>query len=73
MLQALARALYSRCSILVFDDLLGALDRKTKHAIIERLFGPDGHVERHGLTVILATHTSRFRSLVWFIQIADSL
>jgi ATP-binding cassette subfamily C (CFTR/MRP) protein 1 len=46
--------------LLILDDFLSSLDRKTRHIIADKLFGPNGHIHRHGLTVVLATHTSKF-------------
>lgn len=56
--QALARALYSRCSILVLDDFLGSLDEKTKRIVVHQLFSKDGHAHLRQCTIILVTHTS---------------
>jgi ATP-binding cassette subfamily C (CFTR/MRP) protein 1 len=57
--QALARALYSRCSVLVLDDFLSSIDRRTQRIIVHNLFAKDGgHVSRYGCAVLLATHIS---------------
>ncbi|KAJ5611489.1 multidrug resistance-associated protein [Penicillium herquei] len=53
---ALARALYARRKLLLLDDIFSALDRKTKVAIISRLFGADGLLRKASMTVILVTH-----------------
>jgi ABC-type multidrug transport system fused ATPase/permease subunit len=52
----LARALYSRCSLMVLDDFLSSLDRKTQHQILNRLFEKDGFLQQYGGTILLATH-----------------
>jgi ATP-binding cassette subfamily C (CFTR/MRP) protein 1 len=57
--QSLARALYSRCSILVLDDFFSAIDKTTKRSIAAQLFGKEGHFQKHGCTVVFATHTSK--------------
>jgi ABC-type sulfate/molybdate transport systems ATPase subunit len=67
MKQALARALYSRCSILLLDDCLSALDKKTRRTVIERLLGSKGHCKTHGITTILATHVTSV------VQYADTV
>lgn len=56
---ALARALYSRRSIILMDDVLSALDRPTQRHIIDALFKPSGLCRQHGTTVVIATHTSK--------------
>src|SRR6202012_2024014 len=42
-IKALARAVYSRCPILLLDDCLSALDRKTRRLVVDRLLGTDGY------------------------------
>ena len=61
---ALARALYSQCSLLLLDDPFSSLDRKTRTLVATRLFGRDGHAQKHGITVIFASHEGEFISLV---------
>lgn len=56
---ALTRAVYTRRKLLLLDDILSALDRKTKAIIIERLFGGNGLLRRTMSTVIMVTHESR--------------
>ena len=53
---ALARSLYVRPNLLVLDDVLGALDMKTKLSVLELLFGPVGLVKKLKCSVVLATH-----------------
>jgi ABC-type bacteriocin/lantibiotic exporter with double-glycine peptidase domain len=55
--QALARALYSRCALLVLDDLFSALDRRTQTVVAKRLFSADGHVKKYSCGVLFATHS----------------
>src|SRR3569833_3167554 len=57
---ALARAIYSRCQIILMDDVLGALDLKTQAAVMSRLFGESGLLRALDSTVILVTHASEF-------------
>ncbi|KAF9886547.1 hypothetical protein FE257_011319 [Aspergillus nanangensis] len=49
---ALARALYSESPVLVLDDVLSSVDRRTAHHLVE--FGPNGRLAT-GRTCILAT------------------
>lgn len=62
--QALARALYSKKTLLVLDDIFSEIDLATLDLIVERVFSPNGLVRQLGMTVILATHTSRFHYLI---------
>lgn len=54
---ALARAVYSRAPILVLDDILSALDRRTSALVFNRLFAPTGLLKSQGRTVVIATHS----------------
>ncbi|RFU32078.1 hypothetical protein B7463_g4239, partial [Scytalidium lignicola] len=56
---ALARAVYSRRSIIALDDVLSAVDPRTETLIVERLLGKSGLFKKLGTTVILATHAIR--------------
>ncbi|KAJ3531278.1 hypothetical protein NM208_g8949 [Fusarium decemcellulare] len=56
---SLARAVYSRRSLIVLDDVLSGLDPTTEQALVERVFGPDGLLRKHAITVVLATHSVR--------------
>ncbi|KAJ5190136.1 multidrug resistance-associated protein [Penicillium cinerascens] len=53
---SLARAVYARRKLMLLDDVLSALDLKTKAVIMERLFGVDGLLRRTISTVVLVTH-----------------
>jgi ABC-type bacteriocin/lantibiotic exporter with double-glycine peptidase domain len=63
--KALARALYSRCSILVLDDFLSSLDRKTQGIVAHQLFSKNGHIQLRQCTMILVTHNSKFFGFEW--------
>ncbi|KAJ7657330.1 hypothetical protein DFH06DRAFT_1297973 [Mycena polygramma] len=52
----LARAVYSRASILLLDDVLAALDVHTAQWIVEKCFGGDLIENRTVILVILETH-----------------
>ena len=55
--QALARALYSRESVLILDDVLTGLDRETEKWILESVFATDGLLKQMFRTVVLATNS----------------
>lgn len=65
---ALARALYSRISVLVLDDIFSGLDINSLKHIAGSVFGPSGIARRHGLTVLMTTHHSSY-----FIPHADQI
>ncbi|KAJ6443435.1 Cyclic peptide transporter [Purpureocillium lavendulum] len=52
----LARAVYSRCPILLLDNVFSALDQQTSRDVFARLLGPDGLLRKSKRTVLLATH-----------------
>ncbi|RDI88468.1 hypothetical protein Vi05172_g1477 [Venturia inaequalis] len=60
---ALARALYSRCSILILDDFLGSLDRKTQRLLAHQLFSKNRHAQLLRTTIVLVTHITCFAHL----------
>lgn len=61
--KALARALATRPSVLVVDDIFAALDRKTAAKIFARLFGPNGLLRQSQTTVVMATHSGKDSSI----------
>ncbi|KAL6875382.1 P-loop containing nucleoside triphosphate hydrolase protein [Trichoderma longibrachiatum] len=54
---AIARAVYARKPVAIFDDVFSALDKATERIVFARVFGKDGLLRRNGTTVILATHS----------------
>lgn len=56
----IARAVYARKELAIFDDVLSALDMATQDRVFRRLFGPKGLLSRLRTTAILATHAVRF-------------
>ncbi|XP_044715562.1 ABC transporter domain-containing protein [Hirsutella rhossiliensis] len=52
----IARVLYSRKQIAIFDDVVSGLDAITRSVVMMRVFGPSGLLRRLGTTTILATH-----------------
>ncbi|XWW93222.1 hypothetical protein V2A60_001154 [Cordyceps javanica] len=51
----LARALFSRCSIIILDDVISSLDETTATTIVQRLVGPNGLLRSWNSTVIMTT------------------
>lgn len=59
---ALARAIAIRPAILLLDDALSAVDRRTQKALTKSLFGSEGLCRKLGMTVVQVTqnwHTAR--------------
>jgi len=64
---AIARAVYSRKPIAIFDDVFSGLDKVTEQIIFTQVFGKEGLLRKNGTTIILATHagkSSSFKSLL---------
>lgn len=61
--QSLARAIAARPKLLILDDAFSAIDRSTKRIIFDRLFGPKGIANEHGITVIQVTQDSEYIGL----------
>ena len=57
----MARAIYSRKSILILDDISSALDKATSTAIHDKLFGDGGSVRETDATVIIATNSCKLQ------------
>jgi ABC-type bacteriocin/lantibiotic exporter with double-glycine peptidase domain len=55
--QALARALFVRCDVIVLDDFFSALDGETEKNIFDNLFGPGGALRRNDVTTILVSNS----------------
>jgi ATP-binding cassette subfamily C (CFTR/MRP) protein 1 len=52
----LARAVYSRKSAVILDDVMSGLDANSEETIFTKLLGPDGLLRKDGRTVIFATN-----------------
>ncbi|EHA18088.1 hypothetical protein ASPNIDRAFT_129017 [Aspergillus niger ATCC 1015] len=64
---ALARAVYSRCRVLMLDDVFSGIDAATTEIITRSLFGDGGLFQTLQSTVVLATHSPSI------LQYADHL
>lgn len=53
---AIARAVYSRPDLAIFDDIFSGLDTVTQKRVFTRLFGSEGLLHHWRATVIIATH-----------------
>ncbi|OIW32028.1 P-loop containing nucleoside triphosphate hydrolase protein [Coniochaeta ligniaria NRRL 30616] len=57
---ALARAVYSRPTIALLDDVLSGLDGRTEEHVFRRVIGPGGVLSKIGATVILCTQAIHY-------------
>lgn len=55
---AIARAVYSRQELIVFDDTFSGLDSRTKNMVFNNLLGNKGLLRTGGITVLMATSDS---------------
>ena len=54
--QAIARAVYSRKPVALFDDVFSGLDKITEKTVFNRVFSQRGILRRIGTDIILVTH-----------------
>jgi ATP-binding cassette subfamily C (CFTR/MRP) protein 1 len=52
----IARAVYSRKRIAIFDDVFSGLDTVTENIVFGRVFSQTGLLRRTNTSIILATH-----------------
>ncbi|KAJ5607870.1 multidrug resistance protein MDR [Penicillium hordei] len=57
---AIARAVYGRTKLALFDDSLSALDASTSAQVFTRIFGSQGILCRNGTAVILAIYDWKY-------------
>ncbi|TVY47392.1 ABC transporter [Lachnellula occidentalis] len=57
---AMARAVYSRKNIAIFDDVFNGFDATTKQRVFTRVFGGGGLLRQREATVLLFTHDMEF-------------
>ncbi|KAJ5794580.1 ABC transporter [Penicillium paradoxum] len=55
---AIARSVYSKASIVILDDALSGLDRRTERQVFNQVFGKEGLLRQLGSTVVLVTHAN---------------
>jgi ATP-binding cassette subfamily C (CFTR/MRP) protein 1 len=58
-LQALARALFARCEIVLLDDIFSGLDGQTEKTVFDNLFGSKGLFRQLKTTVVLVSNSSQ--------------
>lgn len=59
-MEALARAVYSRCCTMVLDDPFSPIDAAVESQIFHALLGPEGILRKMKSTVFLITRGSAF-------------
>lgn len=62
MTQALARAVFARCELVLLDDCFSALDGETERQVFANLLGPEGLFRKQGATVVLVGNSSESSS-----------
>ncbi|EAW08899.1 putative ABC transporter [Aspergillus clavatus NRRL 1] len=55
---AIARSVYAKASIVLLDDALSGLDRRTERQVFNQIFGKQGLLRQIGSTVVLVTHAN---------------
>lgn len=55
----MARAVYARKQIALFDDVFSGLDKVTERVVFAKVFSRDGLLRKNGTTVVLATHAGK--------------
>ncbi|KAH8896000.1 putative ABC transporter [Thozetella sp. PMI_491] len=69
---ALARAVYSRCRVVILDDVLSGLDRITDTLLFQRLLSYDGLLRREGICIVLATHSiHHLPNANWIVSLGE--
>ncbi|THY55077.1 multidrug resistance-like protein [Aureobasidium pullulans] len=58
--KALARCVYSKAKLMLFDDSLRGLDAGTKQAVFQRVFGPKGLLRQHGITLLMVSSSREY-------------
>ncbi|KAF4340735.1 multidrug resistance [Fusarium beomiforme] len=69
---ALARAIYSKATLVLLDDCLVGLDTNTERHILGEIFAPRGLLSSAPTTTILATSSPRYLPFANYIVLIDS-
>ncbi|KAM0819840.1 hypothetical protein AB5N19_05656 [Seiridium cardinale] len=69
---AIARAVYSRRAIALFDDVFSGLDMETQSRVMHDVFGLGGLLKANGITAILVTHATQLLAQADLIIALDS-
>lgn len=69
---AMARAVYQKPKVVIFDDVLSGLDARTTRVIWDRLFARDGLLSSFGAAVIVATHAIEIMPSADHIVVIDN-
>lgn len=78
---SLARAVYSRRSVVILDDIFSGMDAHTTEFVSRQLLGQRGLLRRNMTTVILATHNGMLlirdlpltRETIWLTRMIERL
>lgn len=57
----MARVLYSRKKLVIFDDVFAGIDRNTESQVFARVFGPSGLLRQQKITTVLVTNKGKQR------------
>lgn len=69
---SLARAMYRRSDIYLFDDPLSAVDSHVGKHIFNKCFGPNSRLAKLNATRILVTHQIHFlKEADWIVVLQD--
>lgn len=68
---AIARAIYARKSIALFDDVMSGMDATTARAVFENCFGREGLLRQRHTTTVLATHAGHFLPMADYIIVLN--
>ncbi|KAI1310106.1 ABC transporter [Xylaria venustula] len=69
---ALARAVYSRCRLVLLDDAFSGMDVHTTDTISSRLLGSHGLLRNQQSTVVLTTHSTKIMIFASYIVILEA-
>ncbi|QGA22297.1 hypothetical protein EYB26_010013 [Talaromyces marneffei] len=70
---AIARAVYSRAQLALFDDVLSALDARTYEHVSTNVFGIQGLLRRNGVTVVFVAHALDLNSADQIVVLEEGM